>query len=375
MRILVLDTIYEEALLSFRESFNSHFLKTKAVDRQFSSYIKSKRFGTSTTYEYYFKKSGVECLELILNSIETWKEVGLFQTLYSKALSGKESWLSHKSLNLGIPISKYLPTFKMIIKEIKLFKPQVVILKDLHFYPRDFRDTLRESGIKIVGFVSNNIQHAEVLNSCDLVVSSVPKILDLASQANIPSHYMLPAFDLRNIEFASNKREFNTVFAGSIYGNTVDFLRGIKEVDKSLRIYSPISFIPILKKHNLLEQYFGEAWGSEVYEIYGKSKIVVNRHGEVARNLSANMRLFEGTGMGACVITEASSNLKDLFTPFEEVIPYQSHNDAAKQVENSLSNRTWSEIGNRAQLRVFQDHTTGKRYSILLEVIANLLEK
>ena len=54
-----------------------------------------------------------------------------------------------------------------------------------------------------------------------------------------------------------------------------------------------------------------------MYKVYGRSKIVINRHGEVAQGFANNMRMFEATGMGALLMTGQSPNLSDFFSEKE----------------------------------------------------------
>ena len=47
--------------------------------------------------------------------------------------------------------------------------------------------------------------------------------------------------------------------------------------------------------------------------IVGKGKVTVNRHIDIAEEYANNMRLYEATGMGACLVTDAKLNLPCLF--------------------------------------------------------------
>ena len=73
----------------------------------------------------------------------------------------------------------------------------------------------------------------------------------------------------------------------------------------------------------LRSRHRGEAWGSEMYDVLARARIVVNRHIDVAEGFANNMRLYEATGSGALVITEAAPNLGDLFEPHREVFTYE----------------------------------------------------
>ena len=63
------------------------------------------------------------------------------------------------------------------------------------------------------------------------------------------------------------------------------------------------------------QRYHGEAWGLEMYRVLARSRIVVNRHIDVAEGYANNMRLYEATGSGALLVTENGRNLRELFEP------------------------------------------------------------
>src|SRR4030095_11679317 len=84
------------------------------------------------------------------------------------------------------------------------------------------------------------------------------------------------------------------------------------------------------------DRWMGEAWGLDMYEIYLRSHIVVNRHGGISRGLSNNLRMFEATGCGALLLTEGSPNALDYFE-FGEFLPYGPPEDAAEKINYYLA--------------------------------------
>ena len=59
-----------------------------------------------------------------------------------------------------------------------------------------------------------------------------------------------------------------------------------------------------------------------MYRVLARSKIALNRHIDVAEDHANNMRLYEATGVGTFLITDAKRNLSELFEPGEEVVTY-----------------------------------------------------
>ena len=55
------------------------------------------------------------------------------------------------------------------------------------------------------------------------------------------------------------------------------------------------------------------------------------------RTHATNMRLYEATGVGTLLITDAKRNLPDLFEPDEEVVTYSSEDELIEKIEHYLS--------------------------------------
>ena len=75
--------------------------------------------------------------------------------------------------------------------------------------------------------------------------------------------------------------------------------------------------------------------GRHMYQIYGRSQVVINRHGEVAQGYSNNLRIFEAPGMNALLMTEASPNIVKL-NPYAGV--YAGANGLCESLERILTN-------------------------------------
>ena len=86
------------------------------------------------------------------------------------------------------------------------------------------------------------------------------------------------------------------------------------------------------------------------------------------------MRLFEATGMGACLITDMKDNLADLFELDEEVVTYSSLDELKEKLEY-LKNNTdrVEEIAQRGQQRTLNEHNYKNRMSELVEILGRYL--
>jgi spore maturation protein CgeB len=74
------------------------------------------------------------------------------------------------------------------------------------------------------------------------------------------------------------------------------------------------------------------------------------------------MRLFEATGAGACLVTDAKSDHAEVFTPDSEVVTYASTAECIEKVRWLIEHPAAArEIARRGQERTFRDHTFAQR--------------
>ena len=64
----------------------------------------------------------------------------------------------------------------------------------------------------------------------------------------------------------------------------------------------------------------------------------MNIHIGVAGDYAGNMRIFEVTGVGSCLLTDNKKNMSDLFEPGKEVVVYDSPEDCIAKVKWLLEN-------------------------------------
>jgi spore maturation protein CgeB len=111
-------------------------------------------------------------------------------------------------------------------------------------------------------------------------------------------------------------------------------------------------------------------YGFEMFKVLFHSKIGFNYHGQVAGDYAANMRLFEVTGVGSCLITDWKKNLNDLFEIDKEVVAFKSAEECVEKVKWLLNNPKEREaIAKAGQQRVLKDHTLESRVRLLDEII------
>ncbi len=114
--------------------------------------------------------------------------------------------------------------------------------------------------------------------------------------------------------------------------------------------------------------------GLNMYRILKRSKVTFNVHTDETGNSVANMRLFEATGVGTCLLTDTRENMGDLFEADKEVITYSTVDEAVEKVNFLLENDNMRrEIAEAGQRRTLQNHTINHRCQEIDKVIKDRL--
>ena len=119
---------------------------------------------------------------------------------------------------------------------------------------------------------------------------------------------------------------------------------------------------------------FGPVAGMDMYNLLHLSRLTFNKHTDQAWGFLGNMRMFEATGVGSCLLTDTGQNMSDLFEPDKEVVTYSSIDEAVEKVNYLLDHPDKAEqIAKAGQARTLKDHTIMNRCHQIDEIIQKLL--
>jgi len=115
-------------------------------------------------------------------------------------------------------------------------------------------------------------------------------------------------------------------------------------------------------------------YGITMFRALSRAKIVFNSHIGSAGRYAGNMRLFEGTGCGTCLVTDWKENLKDLFEPDYEVVSYGSQAECAEKIKWLLDHpKNSAQIAEAGQKRCLRDHTFFRRVNEFHKIVSRSL--
>ncbi len=115
-------------------------------------------------------------------------------------------------------------------------------------------------------------------------------------------------------------------------------------------------------------------FGLDMYQTVRDSKINLNIHADSSPLYASNMRLFEATGVGVCLLTDWRPNLGELFDVDHEVVVYRSPAECVEKARWLLAHPAErAKIAQAGQQRVLRDHTYQVRAAQLDQIIQTAL--
>jgi spore maturation protein CgeB len=378
VRIAVVDTYYPAFLAEHYRRRPE--LRQAGYDEQLAA-LMERCFGTSDAYSRHLSELGHESVDLVVNCFEL-----------------ESAWACQRRRRPLLRIAGSLPTrvgvagrnrflHEIANAQIEELDPDVVYLQDLWFFKRKELDTFRAQGRLVVGQIASAPPGTELLRGFDLITTSFPHFVPRFRQAGIDSEYFKIGFYERvlarlranGVEPSSGAERPHAVsFIGgldpSVHRNGTALLERLSErLPISIWGYGAAG---LSRESPIRAHYRGEAWGLDMYGALCRSRISVNRHIDVAEGYANNMRLFEATGVGALLLTEAAPNLKELFEPGREVVSYESEDDLVEKIEHYLRNDDERlEIAAAGQKRTLSEHTYRRRMSELAAMLEQRLDR
>lgn len=118
----------------------------------------------------------------------------------------------------------------------------------------------------------------------------------------------------------------------------------------------------------------GEVFGREMLSTLAASRLTLNIHIAAAGEQAANIRLFESTGVGTCLVTDWKKNMSELFEPDREVVVFRSAAEAVEKISYLLAHEGERRaIAVRGRARALRSHNYADRLAELEAVLLPLL--
>ena len=364
MKVCIVDTYYAGFLAHRHEQQGGSYAERLAR-------LLAADFGTADYYSRHLRAHGIEAQELVANCVPlqlAWAREHQFPAPQMLELLPMDS-LFVRAL--------WRPVLLSILQaQIREARPDILYLQDLSLFPPHHLRVLRKVVKAVVGQIACPLPPPEYLEPYDLVLSSFPHYVERLPRKGVRAQYFRLGFEKPILDrvTTANPRIYECTFVGGIsaaHQKGTEFLERIAEQmpldlfgygQESLRRGSPLE-----------SRHHGEVWGREMYGVLAASQITLNRHVDVAENYANNMRLYEATGMGALLITDAKDNLRELFSD-KEVVTYRSPDEAIEMVGYYLSHPDERQaIAAAGQARTLREHTYEQRMAELAHILRHKL--
>ena len=118
----------------------------------------------------------------------------------------------------------------------------------------------------------------------------------------------------------------------------------------------------------------GPLFGLTMFQQLRHSRVSLNTHIDISPINASNMRLFEATGVGSCLLTDWKANLSELFELDSEVVTYRDADECVEKAKYLLAHETERRsIAAAGQQRTLRDHAFIHRAAQLDSIIREAL--
>src|SRR6266545_5274834 len=354
MRVLIVDTWYARVLEKVYDERPG--LTEGSYDEQWRA-LMGTFFGTADSYSRYLGELGHVAHEAVVNCEPL-----------------QAAWLRESGQPLRSPRFRRIPQRDLVLlAQAAAFRPDVVYVQDVAALAPATLRRLRRDHL-LVGQIATELPPHAVLRRYDFLVSSFPHYVTRLPKKGIPTEYLGIGFEPRVLDHldATAQPATATIFVGA--------LGRIQHAESNGLLARAAELVPIdfyglgveewPEDSPIRRGYRGEAFGLDMYRLLASAKIALNRHGAVAEGYANNMRLYEATGVGTLLLTDAKQNLSDLFEPGTEVVTYTSAEDAADKIRYYLEHEDErAAIARAGQARTLGEHTYAQRMRELEQIL------
>jgi len=275
---------------------------------------------------------------------------------------------------------------QILEKQINYINPKIIFFQNIYDLKENIA-LIKNKKTKIIffdGIAYNSINLAKQVHGIITCLKSSERFY---KNYNNNTLYMPHGFD-ETIKFNNDKKEIDISFIGSVSHsghferannlfelnkkNNIDFWLGDMPTNKKLLKLipyyllkkKPIATLKYIRALNLFKKKnHGGVFGLEMYKILNKSHLTLNLHIENAGSEAANMRMFEATGVGSCLITDYKENIKDFFEPDKEIVVFKDLDEATEKINYLINNKNKAiEIGINGKNRTLKDHSLRIRW-------------
>ena len=381
MKVLMLWEYYPEYLSYFYNKYPS------VVGLPFEEHrtkIFDDRFGWPADLSRYMNKQGIQTEFIIANAEylqKKWAQKNNF-TSYSKKGWEKE----------------------IALEQIRTFKPDILWITSIFDYYGNFVKRASAYCKKVITWVSCATPTNLDVSGFATLITSHPDMLKDKQHLFDEVIVTTPGFDHEILsEIGNVEKKYDVTFIGGItphHSKRAEILAHLIKNGIDVNVFGHINELPGLGtwdwfkragkfllsqkdiigglgtvKHTYKTGYRrnveiiksvqdGPVFGLDMYRTLAASRITLNVHIDAAGSYAGNVRMFESTGVGTCLLTEHSENISELFEPAKEILTYRSESELLDTIKEMLDqNEKIKKIAMAGQKKTLQNYTPEKTFN------------
>ncbi|MEK7659264.1 MAG: glycosyltransferase [Patescibacteria group bacterium] len=271
-------------------------------------------------------------------------------------------------------------TNKRLLELVKEFKPEYLFsLKAENITPETI-NKIRSMGIITMNFYNDFINQWEgivrIAPAYDYFFSPDHYVLKKLWGMGLKNSFYLPhAVEtlFESSPFDKRENKYNISFIGSynkiLYPNREKFLLAIK--DLGLHVWGTDEWY----ETPLKDVFHGQSKGLERFDIYRKSKIVVDINWNNLPAEGINVRPFEVGYSGACLFSDlVRADIKRVFNEGKEFVSFNNENELRQKIQYYLSHDSEREtIARACYEKIIKKHTYQARMREMFNIVNSVL--
>jgi hypothetical protein len=301
--------------------------------------------------------------------------------------NGNDKTLQHHwARENGMPGSPTLES--ILLAQIESHQTEVFYNLDPVRYPSSFVDKLPGCVKKVLCWRAAPSGNAN-LTAYGAVLGNFPSILDTWRSKGCRVELFFPALDPAMAEYGFGDRLIDVLFVGGYSRHHTSRAKILEQVASSFEVTycldssrltslaeSAIGKVLPLQRHRRPDVIARIAkppvFGKQLYELIGKSKIVLNGAIDMAGNDRGNMRCFEAIGCGALLVSDAGNYPQGMVAD-ETIVTYNTSQVCLDQIRRCLTN--WTEakqIADNGRRQISDLYTKDRQWALFNMIVARL---
>jgi spore maturation protein CgeB len=409
MKVVLLITPYSKYIDKIY--FNNPYLKTATSFDQ-TKFISNDGFAWCGVWDEPFRSNGYEV-----------------ETIYTNATFLQFSWAKENKLDNQISQEEILK------KRIEHANPDIIFTDNIYKFNDEWISEIKKNCFSIKYFLGFICSPAYDITKClqyDIIFTCLRSIEKEMLGVGINARFMPLAFNeqiLNRVNYSYSPESTVCFYGGFLrgakyHGYREKFITNILNKDIQIDLYSDVKdlnetkfilglkvrkiiyfFISLLEKvkvikyflikvplYNQIAQWEGldtrrfdrkliaslrpSLYGIDLFNTILKYQLVFNAHGDIAGLEAANMRMFEVTGVGRCLLTDWKPNIEFYFKDGEEILTYKTEEECISKIKWVLDHPEEAAlIAKAGQERTLKCHTYKTRVKEIFKAIEVLKSK